>query len=266
MLPYKKHKGKCSLAVDSGRLFHLVCTRKNCPGGVDMSRVKTEYLWCRRRTRKTLGLLSVSTPLDAHSFVAFDQMAKSCGIVSNTNTAHVTLLEGYPLWQDDYSTWLSFTLDQLVLLRESIQSNPFVTIQSLEKVPRNDKETVLILATISPSFTDEVKAQLTEKCLLPQFPLHLAVGACQVSSANEALAKAKEQMIGLTFQVDASFLAVIAPSLGDKFISDFHCPKTYDKRRKTSDALFGGMVNAAASAASEMNMALYQSSACVDSK
>ena len=174
-----------------------------------MSKAKVEYLWCRRRTKKTLGLLSASVPLDAQSFVIFDHTSKSCGVISNTNTAHLTLVDGYMVsWgNNEYSNWLQFTL------RMALHNNPSVITNSLHTVPRlSNAQTLLVVADVSASFNKNAAKRLVQKCALPQFPLHLAVGTCS-SDADDTLALAPKQLVGLKLNVDVTFLSILAPSL-----------------------------------------------------
>lgn len=258
--PERNHQGHCKLVI-SERLFHLRCT-KGC-GEFEVS-ARSEYLWCRRRARKTLGLLSVSAPLDSGSFIAFDHAAKSCGIVSNTHAAHLTLVEGYrlPLNMNNYHTWLESTMDKLIFLRNTVKSKPEITIESLETVPRlSDERTVLVVANVTSSFVGgEAARTLTRDCALPQFPLHLAVGACAVGSVEDALAFATKKLVGLTLKVDVKFLSVLAPSLDDKFFPGVHSAETFSNRRAVNDSLFQQAVGAATYAAMDINRALYQSS------
>jgi hypothetical protein len=173
----EKKKTTCLLTIEPDcELFHLRC-RYGCPDHYfNLSNVhggRAEYLWCRRRIRKLLGLLSISAPLEVKSFIEFNGAARSCGIVSNTNFAHLTLVEGYKRWKDDtdYVPWSQSTLCNVQALRSALVKYPVVEITSVREVPKlGASGSVLIVANVSLALDVEARGHLVSKCALPQFP------------------------------------------------------------------------------------------------
>ena len=263
-----KCDGKCNYIIEpTGELFELCCANLACQSKVSLANGREEYLWCRRRTRKTLGLLTVAVPLDAQSFVIFDYTAKTCGIVSNTKVSHLTLLEGYILCGKggNYATWRETALKGLSSLRTSISKDPVVKIESLQAVPRSsDSKTVLILASLSASFDNDAMGSMLENCALPQFPLHLAVGVCPKDTATVTLSIASKQMVGLTLRVDPKFFAILSPSdleynMKKKDISNMNTTKK--KKGEAANRtikVINDAVCSAKYAADDINQSLYE--------
>ena len=143
-----KYMNYCSLAIDPDELFKYRCANQKCRQAIAVSKSNqenvTEYLWARRQTKKVLGLLSISVPLDAPSFYALGVAARSCGIISNTTQTHLTFAEGVRLPNpangdstDTYADWLSRTIHDVKLLQQALRTNPSVRIEALHAVPRS---------------------------------------------------------------------------------------------------------------------------------
>lgn len=236
-----------------------------------MTQVKAEYLWCRRRTRKSLGLLSVAAPLDASSFVSMTDAARSCGVFSNTTTAHLTFVEGYRLARDEeeYLGWFDRFLSALKAIRIALYVNPSVRITSLHTVPRSsDQGSRLIVANaaLSSSSANDAaqKLRMDSRCILPQFSLHIAVGACSSKKVDDALALASRRLVGLTLSIDGSQLLVLAPSLDEKIVPGRTIGRLDDaeeraKRLETNMEKFGVAITAAQGSADKLNRALSNS-------
>ena len=140
-------------------------------------------------------------------------------------------------------------------------------------MPRlGDEETVLVIAdvTLAARANKVVQKMLSVAgyFALPQFPLHVAIGACQKKDSEEILTQASCQLIGLSFAVDADRLSVsvLPPSLDEKFIHQYSsssrgvCAEKAAKRRKINGDVFYAVIGRAAEIANRLNKALMESS------
>mmetsp|Transcript_29168 Transcript_29168/g.63297 ORF Transcript_29168/g.63297 Transcript_29168/m.63297 type:complete len:550 (+) Transcript_29168:131-1780(+) len=270
----RRMRKTCLFAVDPARLFQLRCTRCACDQTMDMSREKSEYLWCRRRTRKTLGLLSVAAPLKGLSVRLMSDTARSCGIFSNTAVAHITVVEGYQVpssgkHDKEYPAWFESFLRMLEAIRLALRVDPTATITSLNCVPRiSDRDSMLVVAdvTLSSSADKAAEKLRTDRhCILPQFSLHVAVGACSANKIDSLMELARQRLVGLTLFVDGSMLSVLAPSLYEKVAPGSSLGRIGDveeraKRLETNTKKFGDVIATAQNAADHLNMVLSSTS------
>ncbi|KAL9184221.1 hypothetical protein ACHAXT_002307 [Thalassiosira profunda] len=154
-----------------------------------------------------------------------DVTARYRGIASNTSALHLTFVEGlrcpkeaeHPEWSERTSTFLRD-------LRLALLANPSITVTKLHAVPRSSFEgTVLVVAdvSLSDSANAVIERFLSNKgyFALPQFPLHVAIGACDERHHEETLSKIADDLIGLRLSVNADKMSVLAPSLEEKFVS-----------------------------------------------
>jgi len=262
----RRMRKTCLFAVDPARLFQLRCTRCACDQTMDMSREKSEYLWCRRRTRKTLGLLSVAAPLKGLSVRLMSDTARSCGIFSNTAVAHITVVEGYQVpssgkHDKEYPAWFESFLRMLEAIRLALRVDPTATITSLNAVPRiSDRDSMLVVADKAAE-----KLRTDRHCILPQFSLHVAVGACSANKIDSLMELARQRLVGLTLFVDGSMLSVLAPSLYERVAPGSSLGRIGDaeeraKRLETNTKKFGDVIATAQNAADHLNMVLSSTS------
>lgn len=211
-----RKRKSCKTFVDPQRLFFLKCIA--CGYSFDMSNDVPEYLWCRRRTRKERGLLSVTAPLDGPSCSLLSKVSMSCGIQSNTAMPHVTYMEG--LLPD--KSHLPIYLQQLKSLRMALLVDPSLKILDIHAIPRrSDDSTVLIVADVAVrpnvEMATRTMANYREGCVLPQFPFHVALGACSKELEDGAIEQASRRLLNVTLSgADSSQLTVLPPPVHDK--------------------------------------------------
>uniref|UniRef100_A0A7S4JQE0 Uncharacterized protein n=1 Tax=Odontella aurita TaxID=265563 RepID=A0A7S4JQE0_9STRA len=203
---------KC--VADAERLFRVRCTK--CDYVRDFSQDDVgaaKYLYHRRRTRAAQGLLSVGAPLNAASATFLCQTSAECGIISNTNSPHVSFVEGLVPNVDHTGA--------VRQLRDNLFHNPTITVVGVHRVSRRDNVTDLILADVilTPGANYAVH-QLADSriCKLPQFPFHVALGACPRagSGSKRAAAWAETRLRGMNLAVDPSRLRVLPPPEGSR--------------------------------------------------
>jgi len=182
----------------------------------------------------------VSAPLDFDSFCSINLLASSFGIVSNASVFQLTFVEGLRIpgrSNKDHTGWLESHLTAIKALGTELFTDPSVTIKSLHTMPTaNDEETLLVVADVFLAACANGAVQKMLSTLnffaLPQFPLHIVIGACQTKYASDILARANRQFIGLSFEVDASSLSVLPPPLDE---SEEECAK--DKRSHSTETM-----------------------------
>lgn len=146
------------------------------------------------------------------------KVAMSCRIESNTAMPHITFIEG--LLPD--KTHLSFYLQQLKSLRMALLVDPSIQILEIHPVPRRSNDTtVLIVANMGvrqPVVTaSKALASYQEGCVLPQFPFHIALGACSKEAKEEAIRHVSCRLLNVRLSgIDSTLLAVLPPPLHDK--------------------------------------------------
>uniref|UniRef100_A0A7S1ZMY6 Uncharacterized protein n=1 Tax=Trieres chinensis TaxID=1514140 RepID=A0A7S1ZMY6_TRICV len=210
-----KSHGVSKCVADPSTLFRVRCTRCDfardyAPNGAGAAK----YLYYRRRTRSTLGLLSVGAPLDPASAAFLCRAASECGVISNTAQPHVSFSEG-----------LVPDLDHgpgVRALRAALSFDPTLTVVGFHRVPRRDNVTDLIIADVllSPG-ADMAARQLSgdaKTCALPQFPFHVALGACPRAGggSKRASAWAEASLKGAVLAVDPRRVRVLPPPEGGK--------------------------------------------------
>ena len=213
----KKRKRKnCQTFVDPQRLFFLQC--KICRDSYDFSDQIAEYLWCRRRTRKEQGLLSITAPLDGPSCSLLSKVTMSCGIASNTAMPHITLVEGLLPDKKHFAVYLQ----QLKSLRMALLVDSSIKILEIHSVPRkSDDSTLLIVADVgvrqSVVTASRAMASNQEACVLPQFPFHIALGACSKENKEQVIHQVSQRLLNATLSgIDSTLLAVLPPPVHDK--------------------------------------------------
>lgn len=209
-----KSHGVTKCDADPEHLFRVRCSRCDYVRDFDPSGAgAAKYLYYRRRTRAARGLLSVGAPLDGPSAGYLCQAAAECGIVSNTSQPHVTFVEGLVPDVDHTAA--------IGRLRSSLFSDPKLTVVSVHRVPRRDNATDLILADVilSPG-ADAAATELSDGrvCHLPQFPFHVALGACPKARGGSkwAAARAEQRLKGVALSFDATRVRVLPPPEGSK--------------------------------------------------
>eukprot|EP00567_Pseudictyota_dubia_P004313 CAMPEP_0197432484 /NCGR_PEP_ID=MMETSP1175-20131217/516_1 /TAXON_ID=1003142 /ORGANISM="Triceratium dubium, Strain CCMP147" /LENGTH=304 /DNA_ID=CAMNT_0042960553 /DNA_START=240 /DNA_END=1154 /DNA_ORIENTATION=- len=172
-----------------------------------------KYLYHRRRTRAAQGLLSVGAPLDVPSANFLCQTSAECGIISNTNSPHVSFVEGLV-------PEINHTAS-VRRLKDALFRDPTLTVVSVHRVPRRDNVMDLILADVvmNPG-VDYAAKQLADGrvCNLPQFSFHVALGACPRAGggSKRAAAWAEARLKGLLLAMDATRVRVLPPPEGSK--------------------------------------------------
>lgn len=207
--------GVSNCIADPEHLFRVKCTK--CDYARDFSQYgagAAKYLYHRRRTRAAQGLLSVGAPLDAASSSYLCQTSAECGIISNTNSPHVSLVEGLVPDVDHTAA--------VRQLKESLHRNQTLTVVSVHRVPRRDNVMDLILAdVVLNAGADYAAKQLSDGrvCKLPQFAFHVALGACPRAGggSKRAAAWAESRLKGVTLGMDATRVRVLPPPEGSKF-------------------------------------------------
>jgi len=209
-----KSHGVNNCVADPDHLFRVMCTK--CEYVHDYHQNGTgaaKYLYHRRRTRAAQGLLSVGAPLDAASAAFLCQTSAQCGIISNTNQPHVSFVEG-----------LIPDIDHTAAVRglkDALFRNPTLTVVSVHRVPRRDNVMDLILADVVLSPGAEYAAgRLADgrRCNLPQFPFHVALGACPRSGGGSEIAAtwAEARLKNVVLAMDATRVRVLPPPEGSK--------------------------------------------------
>uniref|UniRef100_A0A7S4K7W5 Uncharacterized protein n=1 Tax=Odontella aurita TaxID=265563 RepID=A0A7S4K7W5_9STRA len=209
-----KSHGVTKCDADPDHLFRVRCSRCEYFRDFDPSGAgAAKYLYYRRRTRAARGLLSVGAPLDGPSAAYLCQAAAECGIVSNTSQPHVTFVEGLVPDVDHTAS--------IGKLRSALFRDPKLTVVSVHRVPRRDNATDLILADVilSPG-ADMAATELSDGrvCHLPQFPFHVALGACPKARGGSkwAAARAEGRLKGVALAFDATRVRVLPPPEGSK--------------------------------------------------
>mmetsp|Transcript_45661 Transcript_45661/g.111179 ORF Transcript_45661/g.111179 Transcript_45661/m.111179 type:complete len:301 (+) Transcript_45661:39-941(+) len=142
------------------------------------------YNKVRRTTRRQLGLMSACVPLDSRSAQLVQAASLASGAISNTSVIHVTLLEGAdPAIIDDAA---------LAPLRSALDADPILEVTRLELVPTQCGGR-LALAQVAPRSTQvrgAIEALLQHKAavLLPQWPMHIAIGVVRGAGAADVAA------------------------------------------------------------------------------
>lgn len=225
-----------SYSADPSRLFVVNCD--HCGASRDYHRKNhvSKYLKYRRTKRRDLGLLNVAAPLDAASASALTRAASKCGLVSSASgIPHVTYAEG--LRPEAFGRGLGGAVEAL---RDAIKSEPTLTVVKIHSVPRRDGATDLIIADVAverkvgdaagricantspPSSANKnggaapassrARGGGRSWCALPQFPYHVALGACARDDVAKAQAAASKIMLGTELRIDAGRMKVLAPS------------------------------------------------------
>uniref|UniRef100_A0A7S4IZ57 Uncharacterized protein n=1 Tax=Odontella aurita TaxID=265563 RepID=A0A7S4IZ57_9STRA len=234
-----------SYSADSTRLFVATCD--HCGTSRSYRRKNhqiSKYLKYRRIKRRELGLLNVAVPLDSNSASSLTTAASECGLVSSASgIPHVTYAEG--LRPESFHRGGGGLGEAVEALRDALRSEPGLTVVRVHSVPRRDGKTDLVLAdvaveravgdaagrvcsTSSPSFDKDGDggggAAFHRKhggggggnraawCALPQFPYHVALGACAKKNVSTALAATSKRMLGMKLRIDAGRMKVLAPS------------------------------------------------------
>ena len=214
----KRKSGACRMAVTPKYLFRMHCTISGCGCFVDMNSLAdwsiAEYLWCRRQTKRFAGLLSLCLKLDSQSHNFLSGVASSLGIVSNTASIHLTLLEGI---KPEYSAeWFGRMASSLEHLYKALTADSYMTVVGLRRVPRHSEEgTALIVADVSISHEAEAARGRIIKAyrvMLPQFQLHIALGACGEADVDSILNELNQHGIGQRLSLDFRSLIVLAPT------------------------------------------------------
>ena len=271
----------CSLAIHPDELFKYRCANPKYRQTIAVPKSNqenmTEYLWARRQTKKLLGLLSISVPLVASSWYSLDMAARSCGIISNTTQTHLTFADGIRLPSpansdstDVYADWLSCSIHDVKLLQQALRSNPSCRIEVLHAVPRSiDNESMLVVADVSllsyQVYEASERIRSKEVCALPQFSLHVAIGACSSQDKTRTLQLASNKLKGMELKVDPERMSALAPSLDQRLpemMSSMHIDAKLvaaTTAKQPNDAgAFGDAVRMAMAAALEINFGLVQ--------
>jgi len=209
-----KSHGVNNCVADPDYLFRVVCSKCDYSRNYNKSGAgAAKYLYHRRRTRAAQGLLSVGAPLDAVSAAFLCQASAECGIISNTDQPHVSFVEG-----------LIPDIDHTLAIRglkDTLFHSPTLTVISVHRVPRRDNVMDLILADVilSPG-ADYAARQLadTRRCSLPQFPFHVALGACPRSGGGSEIAVtwAEARLKNVVLAMDPTRVRVLPPPEGSK--------------------------------------------------
>eukprot|EP00567_Pseudictyota_dubia_P013104 CAMPEP_0197435414 /NCGR_PEP_ID=MMETSP1175-20131217/3013_1 /TAXON_ID=1003142 /ORGANISM="Triceratium dubium, Strain CCMP147" /LENGTH=327 /DNA_ID=CAMNT_0042964453 /DNA_START=72 /DNA_END=1055 /DNA_ORIENTATION=+ len=206
--------GVSDCIADPVHLFRVKCTMCNyahdySPYGASAAK----YLYHRRRTRAAQGLLSVGAPLDVPSANFLCQTSVECGIISNTNSPHVSFVEGLVPEVNHTAS--------VRRLKDALFRDPTLTVVSVHRVPRRDNVTDLILADVvmNPG-ADYAAKRLADSrvCNLPQFAFHVALGACPRAGggSKRAAAWAEARLKGVMLAMDATRVRVLPPPEGSR--------------------------------------------------
>lgn len=259
-------KQKCRTSVDPGQLYGMTCI--DCGARYDLSGDEdlAEYLWCRRRTRKELGLLSVTIAFDEASCFSLSTMARRCGITSNTAIPHLTCVEGLVANMKFGSTYLK----GLQALRWAFLVDPSIRIDLIHTVPRrSDERTCLVVASVSasPGVSDASKTMsgYGQACVFPQFPFHVALGACSKQNSTHVVQQISDQLVGTILSAADSrmHLAVLPPPADDKLFlfssNQEHIPADSHEERARKNFKKFPAISTAIEMASILNQSLASS-------
>ncbi|EJK52071.1 hypothetical protein THAOC_28699 [Thalassiosira oceanica] len=257
----KWKKGACLMAVTPNHLFRMHCTIASCRCSLYIDphsdKSVTEYLWCRRQTKKFAGLLSLCLKLDSQSYNYLSGAASSLGIGSNTVSIHLTLLEGI---KPEYSSvWFERMASSLELLYKALMTDSYITVVGLRRVPRQSEEgTALIVADVSISREAQAARDRIMKAYrvwLPQFQLHIALGACDEASVDSILNELNQRWIGQRLSLDFRSLTVLAPTMQEKKYKGEVSQEAIERQARYAKA-FGPVIFNANEVASRLNKLL----------
>jgi len=224
-MPQCPKASRHSYSADPSRLFVVTCS--HCGNSRDYRRKNknhqvSKYLKYRRTKRRDLGLLNMGAPLDSDSASRLTRIAAGCGLVSSASgVPHVTFAEGLRPEEMTIATPSKLVAggglrEAVEDLREALKSEPTLKVVRVHSVPRRDGSTNLIIADldVERGVEDAVGHIIREEswCALPQFPFHVALGACARNDTAKKRAEATEAMMGTQLRIDAARVKVLAPS------------------------------------------------------
>jgi len=173
---------QCKYRPDRTTLMVLVC--ENCGRRKDKTGVRksvSSYNPKRRQLRTEQQLVSAAVPLDRDSAWFVHGIIDKLGLTSNTAMPHVTFVEGLhapPPPAELHNLWLA------------MKDEPQLTIVNAICIPtRRDKGMELVCLELQMGSALEVATRslaLHERCRLPQWPLHLALGVAAAAQACAA--------------------------------------------------------------------------------
>lgn len=133
----------------------------------------------RRRFKSAAGLYSLIVPFSESSRQLLRELSRKYGVVSNTTAPyHITLAEGFHL--------ASQTGEQLSSLRATMMHGCVRVIGTKLLATRQNRDKCLLLLELE--FGGETVASLpTNCCMMPQYPLHAALGLITESKNAEIL-------------------------------------------------------------------------------
>lgn len=180
----------------------------------DNSRMKSTtknvplYNQKRYKLRVAEDLETISVPLTASSMTLIERVRASATLVSNPALVHVTLVEGLRAAMPN-------TLIQE--LSNALATAPVLKVRNAKLVACDgDKNYTLVTLELEPvaaAVAKRVRALvLHSSCILPQWPLHVALGVAPKAQAERAARVLLDSHRGTVLAVDASRLATLPPS------------------------------------------------------
>ncbi|CAB9513586.1 expressed unknown protein [Seminavis robusta] len=181
----------------------IICGKEAAGRSSDTEDTKlSKYLSSRRKLRLLEGLCSLVVPIHPISVYTTKEIVQSVGVLSNTSCPHLTLVEGVPADR-------CFDLERT---QSTMWKNPTMTIQAIQALPTVDGTKKLIIANIALE-SAELRMIVRGACTrLPQWPLHVALGAADSDAADDLTTTLDEKLRGRRLSLLPGQVAWLPPT------------------------------------------------------
>lgn len=214
----KKAQCGCVYVPHPENLMHTFCIKCGRRQPTFFLDVK-KYNKKRRQYKAALRLSSVIAPISPDSKNVIQGICELYGLESNTSVVHVTLAEGVrPPRSNSESNQKARMVENLRRGLLEQESAPILRGNNLQCIPTRrdaDQSLIILQLQLTSEAVKEAVESLERTCLLPQYPLHCALGVTDTSRAKEMC----QEQSDLSKQIQG-----MAISLNMEYMQDLDSP------------------------------------------